>query len=276
MKLNHKLRITKTLILLFLFLTGINEIEGQSIFDKFEKILLSKRLQLSYGVQSSWYKESHIHFIQERYERDLIVQDVRAVDRANLFFLVRGQLGINQYNINVEIDLSNKYSLSLFTTHLGYHVNVDKEYYKIGTWNGAHITNELNLKNYISALEHSNGINTWNIGIRRRFQTKETTSNWVSFEFGIKPNIGILSTATQGEIINPDGAIEKYNPGNSIAGYNYGGEIDFRIYFKKHWLLSINLNYFQMHILKAQLEKEAYVKQNLIGSHFGVNLGYKF
>ncbi len=265
--------IVKSALLLFLF-TGITEMNAQSIFDKFEHFLSSKRLQLSYGVQSSWYRESHIHFIQEKYERDLVIFDVHAIDRENLSFLLKGEFGVNQYKINLAIDLSDKYSLSAFVTHLGYHVKVDKEYYKIGTWNGMHISNEDNLKNYITALEHSNGINSWNVGIRRRFKIKQ--NNWIGLEAGIKPNIGLLAVATQGEVINPYGVAERYDKGNKIGGYNYGGEIDLSIYIKQHWMLELNLNYFQMHVKKALLDEEAYVKQNLVGSHYGLSVGYKF
>lgn len=263
------------LIVIFHFLFGLSEVNSQSIFDKFEKFLVSKKIQISYGIQSGWYKESTIHFVQNRYNRDILIHDVNATDKNNFQFLLDGQFSVNQFKINVEINLSDNYSFLFLTSHLGYHVDINREYYKIGLWNDERISNSKNLSEFFQDLEHSNGINPINLGIRRRINFSKNKTINSNLEFGILPNIGILYTATQAKIINPNNEIEVYNLGNKLAGYNYGIEVDFRFYIKSHWMIGFNFNYFHMRVRKARLEKKAYVNQNIIGSNFGINFGYR-
>ena len=271
-----KRRINKFQLVVFFLFAGSVTINAQSIFDKFEQFLVSKKLQLSYGVQSSWYKESQIHFVQKKYNRDLRIHDVRAKDRGFLSFLLKGEFGVTQFKINTEVELSPKYSFAVFLNHMGYHVDVDKDYYKLGVWNNESISNREELSNDFVELEHSNGINIWNVGVLRRIKLSKDDSKLLNFEFGFMPNIGLVSTATQAVIYNPDGEIERYNPGNKLAGFNYGLEIVLRAYIKKHYFFGANFNYFQMHIKRAKLDVDAYVEQELRGSSYGINIGYKF
>ena len=269
-------KITRLSFLAFFLVIGSISTDAQSVLDKFENFLVSKRLQLSYGVQSSWYKESQIHFVQEKYGRDVRIHSVRAKDRGFLSFLFKGEFGVTQFKINAEIDLSPKYTLAIFLNHMGYHVDVDRDYYKLGLWNSESISIREKLSNDFLTLEHSNGINIWNIGALRKIKLTKDDERLLDFEFGFMPNIGLVSTATQGVIYNPDGEIEKYDPGNKLAGFNYGLEIVLRAYFKKHYFIGANFNYFQMRIKRANLDVDAYVEEELRGSTYGMNIGYKF
>lgn len=262
------------IVILLIFSSLITN--AQSVFDKFENFLVSKKLQLSYGVQSSWYKESQIHFVQEKYNRDVRIHDLKADDRGFFSFLLKGELGVTQYKISTEVELSPKYSLALFLNHMGYHVDVDRDYYTLGLWNNEAVSIREKLSNNFLELEHSNGINIWNIGVLRRIKFSKDDSKKLNFEFGFMPNIGLVSTATQAVLYNPDGEIERYNPGNKLAGYNYGLEIVLRTYIRKHYFIGLNFNYFQMQIKKAKLDVDAFVEQELRGSTYGINIGYKF
>lgn len=263
-------------LIMFALIIGSVNINAQSVFDKFENFLVSKRLQLSYGVQSSWYKESQIHFIQKKYNRNLRIYDVLANDRGFLSFLLKGEVGVTQYKLSAEIDVSPKYSVAFFLNHMGYHVDVERNYYKLGTWDNESISNRERLSNDFIELEHSNGINIWNFGVLRRIKFTKDDSKAINFEVGFMPNIGLVSTATQAVVFNPSGEIERYNPGNKLAGYNYGVELVLRIYLKKHYFVGLNFNYFQMQIKHARLDADAHVEQELRGSTYGINIGYKF
>jgi len=153
---------------------------------------------------------------------------------------------------------------------------VDREYYRIGLWDNEAVSNREILSNHFKKLEHSNGINNINFGVRRRFNIQKLESTNFKVELGFTPSIGIIYTATQGKVINPDGSLEVYNPGNKLGGYNHGLETDLRFYIKKHWLIGLNFNYFHLRIRKAKLEKGAYINQNIIGSNYGISFGYKF
>ncbi len=264
------------LVLLFFFLFIFNSIYSQSVFDKVEEFVVNRNLEVSYGIQFTWFKTSNIRFVQEKYNRDLIFQYVKSKKDNRLNYLFKGELGVPQFRINVGLDLSKKYSIHLAVSHLTYHVDVDQEYYRIGFWNNESVSNTIYFKDDFRKLEHSNGINLWNIGIQRHFILKLEKLKWLNFDIGIMPNFGIVAAASQGEIRNPSNEFERYDLGNSIAGLNYAGEITLKIFFFEHFKLSFNFNYFQMHILRAKLEDDAYVQQRLRGSNYGVNIGYKF
>lgn len=267
--------LTLVLFIIFYFSFGISNVNSQSVFDKIESFLVSRNFQLSYGVQSAWYKESTIHFIQERYNRDLLIHDVRAVDKIDFNSLSNAQLTVSQFKVNIEFDLSERYSFFIFTSHIGYHADVQRNYYKIGLWDNERVSNSDNLSEHFEDLEHSNGINPLNIGIRRRISLLNKKTSKHQLEFGISSNVGIIYTATQAKIKNPDNEIEVYNLGNKLAGYNYGIESDLRLYIKGRWMVGLNFNYFHMRVRKAKLENNAHVSHNIIGSNFGINIGFR-
>ncbi len=263
-------------LLLLAFTLGTTNSEAQSIFDRFEKFLVSRNLQLSYGVQASIYKNSNIHFVQEKYGRNLMIHHVSAKDRNYSSSLLKGEFGVVQFKVNAEIDLSPNYSFVFTGTHLAYHVDVNKAYYQLGTWNNEHVSaNELLNKDF-EQLEHSNGINLINIALKRRIRLTKDEDRTFKFELGLMPNVGLLFAATQASVFNPDGIIERYDPGNELAGYNYGIESVYRVYIKQHFLVGLNINYFLMEVIHAELEPTSYVEQQIRGVNYGLNVGYRF
>jgi len=261
--------------LLLLLLTA--QVNAQSIFDKVENNLLEKHFQINYGVQLAWYKVSNIHFVQEQYNRNVEYQYVSANANGSTLSVLRGKVKKTpQFKVSFGIDLSQKYSLLISATHISYYVDVDKSYYRRGIWNGQMVSDSIYLQNDFRRLEHSNGINIWNIGVKRKIRMDIKKWNAVRFELGMMPNLGLVYTASQGEIKNPTGQYEHYDPGNSLAGFNYALEAALALIIKEHWQIQINLNYFEMFIKRAKLDENAYVKQRLRGSNYGLNIGYKF
>lgn len=249
----------------------------QSIFDKIENSLSDKHFQINYGLQLAWYKISNIHFVQEQYDRDLEYQYVSATANNITTSFLKGELEKTpQFRVNFGIDLSENYSLLLSATHLSYNVDVDKSYYRRGIWNGQMVSDTLYFQDDFRKLEHSNGINIWNIGVQRKIRLEAKKWEAIYFEVGLKPHVGLVYTASQGEIKNPNDQYEHYDPGNSLAGFNYAFETTFTMVIKKHWLIKINSNYFEMFIKRAKLEDDAYIEQRLRGSNYGLSLGYKF
>jgi len=252
------------------------EISAQSIFDKFEDFLINRNFEIHYGPQNTWYKKSNIRYVDLNYQRDIEFQSIQGHGNDDLDFFLIGEFGVPQFRIDFGIDLSEKYTLSILATHLTYEVIVDRTYYRLGVWNGENVSDSIYFRDIVSKLEHSNGINIWNFGIGRKFKVKLGKQEKHFLFVNIKPNIGIILTASQGSIINPDNVIENYDQGNSFSGVNYAITNELKLTLFRHLDIGINFNYFEMFIHKAKLSNNAYTKHTLRGSNYGLFLGYKF
>ena len=266
----------KTKLLALLLVILCPPVSAQSIFDKFEKILKDQNLEINYGPQETWYKRSYITYVHPKYDRDIEFQSVYGHGNDDLDFILKGEFGVPQYKVDIGIDLSENYSLLLMASHLTYEVDVEQKYYRIGEWNGFQVSDSIYLKDDITRLEHSNGMNIWNFGIERKFHIGFKDNEHLDLFYGLTPNVGLVFTASQGSIKNPSNIFEHYNQGNGLSGFNYSLQSDIQLLFKKHYQLRINLNYFQMIIMKAKLHKEAYLTHKLRGFNYGISLGYKF
>lgn len=267
----------KLTYLLFVIGSIHSSLEAQSAFDKLESWLTKKHLQISYGPQSAWYKKSHITFVQEEYDRKVIFDQVKAVDDESFDFLLNGKdIGVEQFKVNIGIDLSRNYSFLITATHLTYLVQVDQTYYRNGFWDGKKVSDYVSLREYFEKLEHSNGINIWDIGIRRSFWLTSDEEKKFQLAIAILPKIGAIMTATQANVRNPNGIFERYDPGNSLAGFDYSLDFSLRLLFFQHLEISGNFNYFQFLINGAKLSTTSYVNQKLRGYHYGINLGWRF
>ena len=266
----------KYFISYFALFALILNVKAQSFFDKAEKYLIENNLQVSYGIQSAWYKYSNIRYINEEHNSDIYYQSVLADDDPQLDFIKKGQAGVVQFRIKVGIKLSDKYSVNFLGTHLTYKIKVEEEYYAIGTFNGIFNSGDLLFSNHFQKLEHSNGINIWSLGITRSFNFTIPKLNNVSFELGLTPNIGLVGTASQAVLINPNRVEERYDPENSLAGYSIAGDFSFVSIIRNHYLVTLNFNYFQLQIEKAKLTDSAFLRHRIRGYNWGLNLGYRF
>lgn len=245
---------------------------AQSIFDKAENWLVSHHATLSYGPQFSWYKYSHMQVVQPAHDRNLNILYVEGQQTDNFEALKRGELSTAQSKLSFSAELSEKYSLQLFTAHLNYDAILDKKYKARGTWNGTSITSEILLSDYFNLLQHSNGLNFWNLGVQRKWDIIDKDK--VDWSFAMMPNAGAVLTATQAEILN-NGNIEYYDPLNKLSGFCLGGELSTKATFYHHWQLGLNFNMFQSYLLKARLDDEAYLSQRIRGSHYGALIAYR-
>lgn len=251
-------------------------ITAQSTFDKFEQFLKEKNFEINYGPQETWYKRSYIQYIHPKYDRNIELQSVHGHGNDDLDFIFKGEFGVPQYRIDFGIQLSENYSLTVMASHLTYEVDVEQTYYRIGVWNGDAVSDSIFLKNNITRLEHSNGMNIWNIGLERKIQLGFKENQNLNLHLGFTPNVGLVFTASQGSILNPDLIWEHYNQGNALSGVNYALNTDIQLLIKEHFQIRINLNYFQMIISKARLNSDAYLKHKLRGCNYGASFGYRF
>lgn len=267
--------------LLPLFLIGILshpllEVSAQSVFDKAENWLIKHHLQISYAHQLAWFKESHITFVQPEYGRDIIFENVHARDNPKSFSIGRGEIGTSQFRVKVGIELSRNYSLMISGTHLNYIVLTDRSYYRNGMWDHERVSDTPRFDQYFRKFEHSNGLNTFTIGLRRNFWITQSDEKKVRWALSVMPQVGAVFAGTQIGVLNPEGIYEHYDPGNIIAGYTYAIDFSSRLLFFQHLELDINLNYFQMLIHRARIAKDSYVNQQLRGFQYGVGVGYRF
>jgi len=222
---------------------AFNPCSAQSPFDNLEQFLKEKNFEVTYGPQDTWYKRSHITYVHPEYNRNLEFQSVYGHGNDDLDFLLKGEFGVPQYKFEFGIDLSEKYSLYILASHLTYEVDVDKTYYRIGEWNGFSVSDSIYLRDDITKLEHSNGMNIWNIGVKRKIPIAFKKNENIDLNINITPNIGLVFTASQASIINPANNVEHYNRHNSVSGINYAVNSEIQFLIKDHFLFAINLNY---------------------------------
>ncbi|MEL6256144.1 MAG: hypothetical protein AAFR87_29335 [Bacteroidota bacterium] len=263
-------------VLLLLFLPNYPTLSAQSIFDKAEAWLKENHLQITYAHQLAWFKESHITFVQPEYGRDIIFENVKARDNPQSFSIARGEIGTSQFRVNIGLELSRKYSVFFSGTHLNYIVLTDNEYYRNGIWNGERVSGRVRLEDYFAKLEHSNGLNTYNLGLKRNFWISTDSTRNLQWALSVMPQVGAVFTGTQAGVYNSQRVYEHYDPGNIIAGYNYALDFASSWIFLNHLELAVNLNYFQMLIRRAKLSEDSYVRQKLRGFQYGLGLGYRF
>lgn len=252
------------------------QVLAQTIFDKFEDFIIERNLEIHYGPQWTWYKQSDIRYVDPKYGRDINFQSTKGQNNNEKDFVLWGEIGVPQHRWDVGINLSERYMMSIMATHFTYEVDVDRTYYRLGTWNGQAVSDSIFMRDDFDKLEHSNGINTYNIGIGRKFNLAFKNNEKHNLSMILKPNIGILYTASQGSIKNPDGIMEHYNQNNSVSGFNYGFTTEFKLHLFKHFNLGINYNYFQLWMANAKLHETAYIKQELRGFNYGFFVGYQF
>ncbi len=247
------------------------KLNAQSVFDKFES-KLNDKLTVSLGGQFTYYKNSHIQFFQEEYDRDITIYNAQGSGRGRLDEFVRGEIGCTQYRVDVKYALSEKYSLQLEAVHLDYLVDLGKSYYMSGIWDGMRINNDGILYGKFLVLEHSNGINIWKLGITRKWKRQ---NNWKPYLL-ISPQIGVVFSATQAEILSQYNDYEKYDPGNTLVGLNYSLSTEFGMRIFKNIDLFLNVTYFQMNLEKAKVSDTSHVTQGLRGSNYGLNIAFSF
>jgi len=261
----------KSSIFSIILITFCINVDAQSVFDNVESKLTNK-LTISVGGQFVYYKKSHIQFYQSEYDRDLTIYNADGSGRGRFNEVIKGEVGCTQYRIDLKYRLSSKYSLQLEAVHLDYLVDLSKKYYLNGTWDGNRINQEEALYGKFLLLEHSNGINIWKLGVARKWQV---ANNWKPYLL-ISPQIGVVFSATQAEILSQYNDYESYDPGNTLVGMNYslGAEIGLRVF--KNINLYLNATYFQMNLEKAKISETSHVTQSLRGCNYGLNIALSF
>ena len=245
-------------VILFFFLTlAFNSVNAQSIFDNAESWLKKHHTTIAYGPQYSWYKYSNIRIVQPYVQRDAELMYVQGRQTDNTEALKRGELSTAQSKISVNMELSTKYDIQVYTTHLNYEIINSKDYHLRGVWNGEQIAETIPTSQYFNQLEHTNGLNFWGIGVKRKINLIKRDN--LTMDIGLMPNIGGVFTATQAQIYNPNGDLAYYDPGNGFSGVVLAGESSLNTVFKSHWVVSGNFNFFQTYIKEAKLDHHAFV-----------------
>lgn len=250
--------------------------QAQSTFDKAEEWLINKHLTVSYGVLKSWYKYSNIRYVDNEYNRDIEYFSVLGEEISNINTIKKGEITTAQTRLAFGIDLSKNYSVVLHHAHINYYTKTDVNYYTHGNWDGTYLSDKILFSNHFKHLEHSNGINIWNVGLRRNFDLLENKKKTLKMFWGVMPNAGIVHTASQATLLNPLGQWEKYDPQNHLAGFDIALETNATIRIKNHLELSGNFNFFQLYIKRAKLHDNAFISQRLRGSYYGATVGWKF
>jgi len=266
---------TKFLALLLLFLLNVGHLSAQTLFDKIEFWAADHRFELSHGAQFAQYVNSNIHFVQEKYDRDVIFHDAVAEDKLEFDNFLSGEIGASQFKLAFGIELSQRYQAEFSVTHLTYIVDVERDYYQLGYWDGQAVNGLIRMDQSIRKLEHSNGVNQWYIGIKRKFSLLGKADSKLRLQASVGPNLGLLISATQAFILNPDGEVEEFEPLNNISGHGGGLEAVLVLSLNDRWLLRGNYQYFGMMLRQARIESGSYVSHRIRGDNYGIALGFR-
>lgn len=259
----HKIFVTS--ILLIVSVTT----NCQSFFDDIESHLKDK-ISFSFGVQLTYFKDSHIYFEQSQYDRKLHILDVKGNGRIRFDTFIKGEIGTTQYRMDLKYKLNPKYSIQLEWVHLDYFVDLDREYYQRGTWNNERVNYTGDLTSKFTLIEHSNGINILKLGLGRKILFDPASK----FELSTGLQLGLVYSGTQANIYSPFDDIEKFDAGNTFVGANYSSNSEFGYRISSRLSIFFNFTYFQMNLNNALIDKGSFVSQKLSGSNYGLNIRF--
>lgn len=194
---------------------------------------------LFWGWNRASFGNSNIHFTGQDYDFEL--SDVVAHDRQSEFsadlYLNIGKMTIPQYNFRLGYFLHDNYSISIGADHMKYVVDID-QVVKIngriansgGDYDGIYDKDEVQLKQGFLELEHTDGLNFFNIDFRRHDEVLDLDKIKISLSEGI--GVGLLFPKTNASLLGNDRS-DAYH----LSGFGLNGVLGININFFKHFFI---------------------------------------
>lgn len=236
-----------------------------------------------WGWNRAWYTNSDIHFTGANY--DFTLQNVVAKDRQSPFnfetYFKPVSMTIPQYNVRIGYFLKDNYSISFGTDHMKYVaqqnqiVKIDGKIANSGTVYDKTYTNEdITIKKGFLEFEHTDGLNYFNVDVRRYHDILNLKKINISFNEGI--GLGGLLPRTDATLL----AYQR-NDEFHLAGYGASILASLNATFYKYFFIQAELKggYINMPDIRTTMSEVDNAKQHFFFTQtnilFGFNLNTK-
>lgn len=236
-----------------------------------------------WGWNRAWYTNSDIHFTGANY--DFTLQKVVAKDRQSPFdfetYFKPVSMTIPQYNVRIGYFLKDNYSISFGTDHMKYvaqqnqTVKIDGKIANSGTVYDKTYTNEdITIKKGFLEFEHTDGLNYFNVDVRRYHDILNLKKINISFNEGI--GLGGLLPRTDATLLN-----YQRNDEFHLAGFGTSILASLNATFYKYFFIQAELKggYINMPDIRTTMLEVDNAKQHFFFTQtnivFGFNLNTK-
>ena len=236
-----------------------------------------------WGWNRAWYTNSDIHFTGANY--DFTLQNVVAKDRQSPFnfetYFKPVSMTIPQYNVRIGYFLKDNYSISFGTDHMKYVVQqnqivkIDGKIANSGTVYDKTYTNEdITIKKGFLEFEHTDGLNYFNVDVRRYHDILNLKKINISFNEGI--GLGGLLPRTDATLLN-----NQRNDEFHLAGFGTSILASLNATFYKYFFIQAELKggYINMPDIRTTMSEVDNAKQHFFFTQtnivFGFNLNTK-
>lgn len=264
----------KYFLIFLCFASVSNAFAQDSLSSKLHQWLVKHRFSVNVGYFRATYKKQDLLVVHNGYDRSIRFFDVEAGDISYFENIKKLQLTATQHRVQFNADFKHNIQLSLAFSHLNYGALTNRYYRAQGTWNGQHVNDTVLMSDYVKGLFHTNGLNLWNLGLKKKVDIIQLPKYELSLNLGL--HAGTAFTSSEIEIRDTVGNKYLYfTPGNRIAGYNLGTNSALESTFFKHYTLNCFWDWSYINLIKAPFY-EGYVKQKVFANYYGIMLGYKF
>lgn len=237
--------------------------------------ILKHHFTVTAGYFRASFKKQDLRIVQPGYARDVRFFDVEANDLSYFKNINSFQITATQHRISFSADFKYRFQLGLNISHINYSAFTNDNYRMQGVWNGKHVNDTVLMKNYVKSLYHTNGLNLWNINLKKILPLVNK-NKYFNVNIGLGAHFG--ATITSSEIEIKDTVANKYlyyTPGNKLAGYHFGLNSKIDVIILRHYVIQPFWDWSFAYLHKAPFY-EGYVNQKIYTNYYGISLGYRF
>jgi hypothetical protein len=267
-------------ILAFFFLLLGSVIHAQEVVNKIEISKAKSKFYISWGWNRGWFTKSDFHFVGKDY--DFTLYGVRAKDRQSHVsfdtYLNPKNITIPQYNFKAGYFINKHYDLSFGIDHMKYVVQQNQEVIisgnisKTGTSYDKNYSNEtIKLKEDFLKLEHTDGLNYANFGLRRSDEIFNIKHLQIFISEGIEA--GVLVPKTDASLLN-----KMRNNEWHLAGYGLALNFGINLTLFKHLYLQTEVKggYINMPDVRTTPAAEDHAEQSFLFGQYNFLIGARF
>ncbi len=234
---------------------------------------------LSWGWNGSAYSRSDIHFSGKNHHFTLY--DVRAEDRPSKTswtnYLDFRKVTVPQYNLRIGYFISDQYSISIAWDHLKYvvpagqFVRISGEISEGTSYDGSYQNELIEIERDFLYFEHTNGLNTANVEVRRYDELVHTKIFRIEVIEGV--GFGLLVPRSEVEIV---GKIN--HDAFHLSGYELHGLVGLKLGVGRTLFVQseFKLGYNNMNDILTTIDSSDRASQHFLSYQWNIILGAYF
>lgn len=261
------------LLALFIFLLSLDSVSAQ---DNDQLVSRKGKIFFSWGWNRTAYSRSDIHFTGPNH--NFTLKNVKATDRPSSAswknYVDLKNVTVPQYNMRIGYFINDQYSISVAWDHLKYvavqgqTVRISGEIAEGNEFDGVYDNEPIEIKKRFLRYEHTNGLNTANVELRRYAELFK--SNIFRVEVIEGAGFGLLFPRTDAELFNKTNHDEFHLSGFEVHGLLGLKSGIGRVFFVQS---EFKLIYHDMDDIYTTLHSEDRASQNFFGYHWNVVFG---